>query len=109
MKNLFFTFAIIFMGIFLGVQSAQAGNDKGKKTYDTACFVCHATGVANAPKFGDKDAWAPRIKKGMDTLTEHALKGFQGDKGTMPAKGGRTDLSDEDVIAAVAYMTSKSQ
>ena len=90
------------------VFSGQAMAD-GKGTYDSACFACHATGAAGSPKFGDKAAWAPRIAKGMDMLNEHAVKGFKGDKGFMPAKGGRSDLSDADVQAAVDYMTSNSQ
>lgn len=77
----------------------------GKQTYDTACFVCHATGAAGAPLLGDKTAWAPRIAKGSATLIDHALYGFQG----MPAKGGRIDLSDEAVTAAIAYMIIESR
>jgi len=94
------------------LQTAEAGaaaGDKGKKVYDTACVVCHQTGVGGAPKFGDKAAWADRIAKGEATLSEHALKGFQGKAGTMPPKGGRADLSDEDVKAAVSYMVEASQ
>ena len=88
--------------------SGQAMAD-GKATYDSACFACHATGAAGAPKFGDKAAWAPRIAKGMDVLKKHAKEGFKGDAGFMPAKGGRADLADADVDAAVEYMTSNSQ
>ena len=88
----------------LGLAS-QAFAD-GKTTYQQTCFACHGTGAAGAPKAGDKAAWAPRIAKGMATLDEHALKGFKGSKGFMPAKGGRADLSDADVKAAVAYMVS---
>ncbi len=77
---------------------------KGKEVYDSACFICHTSGVAGAPKLGDKEAWAPRIARGKDTLYEHALKGFMGDKGMMPAKGGRADIADEDIKAAVDYM-----
>lgn len=81
----------------------------GEKTYKTACIACHGTGAAGAPKMGDKAAWAPRIKKGSDTLHTHALKGFKGSKGFMPAKGGRMDMSDADVKAAVDYMVSHSK
>ena len=89
--------------------SAPAVMADGKATYDMACFACHATGAAGAPKMGDKDAWAPRIAKGMDTLTLHAKEGFKGDSGFMPAKGGNPSLSDEDVAAAVEYMVSQSK
>jgi cytochrome c5 len=88
--------------------SGQAMAD-GKGTYDTACFACHAVGAAGSPKFGDKAAWAPRIAKGLDVLKQHAIEGFKGETGFMPAKGGRADLSDADVHAAVEYMTSNSQ
>ncbi|MDH5784206.1 MAG: c-type cytochrome [Chromatiales bacterium] len=88
--------------------SGQAMAD-GKATYDSACFACHATGAAGAPKLGDKAAWAARIAKGMDMLKQHAREGFKGDAGFMPAKGGRADLADADVDAAVEYMVSNSQ
>ena len=81
---------------------------RGKEVYDSACFVCHATGVAGAPKLGDATGWAPRVKQGSDTLYGHAIKGFMGEAGLMPPKGGRMDYSDEDVKAAVDYMVSES-
>lgn len=86
-----------------------AGADRGKATYDSSCGVCHGAGIAGAPKFGDKAAWAPRIAKGAETLHTHALKGFQGKAGTMPAKGGNASLPDADVKAAVDYMMSKAK
>jgi len=89
--------------------AATAANEKGKQVYDTVCMACHAAGVAGAPKFGDKAAWAPRIAQGMDLLHEHSIKGFMGKAGMMPPKGGRADLPDEDVMAAVDYMVSAAQ
>jgi cytochrome c5 len=68
-------------------------------------MVCHGTGVAGAPKFGDKAAWAPRIKAGLDALHASALKG----KGAMPPKGGNPALSDADVAAAVDYMVAAAK
>jgi len=85
--------------------SASAADDAGKKTYDAACAACHATGVAGSPKFADKEAWKPRIDLGKDALYATSLKG----KGAMPAKGGRADLSDDDVKAAVDYMVSNAK
>ncbi|OGB27202.1 MAG: cytochrome C [Burkholderiales bacterium RIFCSPLOWO2_02_FULL_57_36] len=82
--------------------------DAGKKLYDTACQVCHTPGIAGAPKFGDKAAWAERIKQGDKVLYEHAIKGFQGKAGFMPPKGG-SSASDEEVKAAVDYMTAASK
>ena len=81
------------------------GAADGKKVYDTACALCHAAGVAGAPKTGDKTAWAPRIKIGLDTLHQSALKG----KGAMPPKGGNAALSDADVMAAVDYLVSQAK
>lgn len=81
----------------------------GEAVYNSACVACHGAGVAGAPKFGDAAAWADRIAKGEDTLYKHAIEGFQGDAGLMPAKGGRTDLSDEEVKAAVDYMIENSK
>jgi len=89
------------------IPSAQAANGKG--TYDKACMACHAAGVAGAPKLGDKAAWGPRIAQGNDTLYTHAIKGFQGKKGFMPAKGGNAALSDADVKAAVDYMVGQGK
>jgi len=89
------------------IPSAKAADGKG--TYDKACMACHAAGVAGAPKLGDKAAWGPRIAQGNDTLYGHALKGFQGKKGFMPAKGGNASLADADVKAAVDFMVGKAK
>ena len=86
------------------VTAAPAKPD-GKKTYDTACMACHATGAANAPKLGDKAAWAPRIKTGTEALYTSVLMG----KGAMPPKGGNATLADADVKAAVDYMVAGSK
>ena len=85
--------------------AAGADLAKGKSIYDMACFVCHMTGAAGAPKLGDKAAWAPRIAQGMDALVHSALNG----KNAMPPKGGRADLSDDDIKAGVAYIVSQGQ
>jgi cytochrome c5 len=91
------------------VPSANAAGDKGEATYNASCVACHGAGVAGAPKLGDKAAWGPRIAQGMAKLEEHALKGFQGKAGMMPAKGGNPALADADVKAAVAFMADKSK
>ena len=83
---------------------AVAGKPDGKKVYDTTCMACHATGAAGAPKYGDKTAWGPRIKTGMDALYASSLKG----KGAMPPKGG-SSLPDADVKAAVDYMVAAAK
>ena len=74
--------------------------------YKNVCAACHDTGAGGAPK-SDKAAWAPRIAQGLDTLVKHAVEGFQGAGGIMPAKGGRADLTDEQVKVTVEYMVNK--
>ncbi len=83
-----------------GAATAAKGDPaKGKAVYDAHCVACHASGVAGAPKFGDKAAWEKRIAQGYDTLVTHATKGI----GAMPPKGG-ADISDADLANAVAYL-----
>jgi len=89
--------------------AAGAELTDGKSVYESACVACHATGLAGAPRIGDAAAWAPRIAQGLATLEQHAIGGFQGGAGVMPAKGGRTDLSDDAVRAAVEHMVSLSR
>jgi cytochrome c5 len=84
-------------------------SDLGKKVFGNVCSMCHASGVAGAPKPGDKADWGPRIAQGQDILYKHALEGFTGAKGMMPARGGSTTLKDEEVKAAVDYMVAQSQ
>ena len=86
--------------------AAAAGPAKsGKEIWQGTCQACHASGLLGAPKIGDKSAWAPRIAKGMDMLKNHALHGFN----QMPAKGGNTALTDEDVVKALEYMVGQSK
>jgi cytochrome c5 len=82
--------------------------DAGKTLYNAACVACHGAGIAGAPKFADKAAWAPRVKQGTATLYEHAIKGFQGKAGMMPPKGGSA-ASDDEVKAAVDYMANAAK
>ncbi|MFY8062303.1 MAG: c-type cytochrome [Usitatibacteraceae bacterium] len=94
-------------GIPAAIPAAAAAGAKpagGEGIYKASCAACHSPGVAGAPKSGDKAAWAPRIAQGKDTLYKHAIGGFQGKGGVMPAKGGNTTLSDADVKSAVDYM-----
>jgi cytochrome c5 len=84
---------------------AAGGAADGKKVYDTTCTACHTAGVANAPKPGDKAAWAPRIKQGTDALVQSVLKG----KGAMPPKAGNPALTDAEIRAAIDFMVSQSK
>ena len=84
--------------------------EAGRLVWRETCVRCHGTGLAGAPRITDREAWAPRIAKGMDVLVQHALNGFQGPTGTeMPARGGNPDLTDEQVALAVAFVTSRSR
>jgi len=87
---------------------AGAGAETGKALYNAACVACHGAGIAGAPKFGDKGAWAARIQQGNPVLYEHAIKGFQGKAGVMPPKGG-SSAPDNDVKSAVDYMVSAAK
>lgn len=84
--------------------AAAGAGQGGEAVYTKACIVCHSTGVAGAPKVGDKAAWEPRLAQGMDTLVSTALKG----KGAMPPKGGHASLSNAEIKAAIEYMLGKS-
>jgi len=72
----------------------------GQEVYNSICMACHTTGIAGAPKYGNKDAWTPRIAKGESTLVQHALNGIN----AMPPRGGNPDLSDEEIKGAVQYI-----
>jgi len=80
----------------------------GKSVYGKTCALCHAAGIAGAPKPGNKDEWGPRIAQGKETLYKHAMEGFTGSKGAMPARGGNSKLTDEEVKAAVDFMADQS-
>ena len=90
------------------IQVAAASID-GASVYQSACMACHAAGIAGAPRVGDVAGWADRIAQGADTLYAHAIQGFQGKAGVMPAKGGNMALSDDEVEAAVDHMVAESQ
>ena len=92
------------------MQKAEAVKTDGKPRsgeaiYASVCKACHETGVAGAPKTGDKAAWAPRLASGMAALLKSAANG----KGAMPARGGAPDLSDDELKAAVAFLTGKAK
>jgi cytochrome c5 len=89
----------------LAITASGAALADGAKTYKEACQACHMTGAAGSPKLDDKAAWAPRIAQGKDALYANAING----KGAMPAKGGRADLSDDAIKAAVDYMIAQAK
>jgi cytochrome c5 len=88
--------------------AAAGGAVDGAKVYNGLCAGCHAVGAGGAPKAGDQGAWGPRIAKGKDTLYNHAINGFQGNNGVMPARGGNPKLTDDEVKAAVDHLVKLS-
>ena len=80
----------------------------GPQVYNEACIACHGAGIGGAPVLGDAAAWEARIARGAETLSNHAINGYTGEAGYMPPKGGRMDLSDEEIIEAVNYMIDES-
>lgn len=85
--------------------SVPAAAADGKAVYDKTCAVCHAAGVANAPKLGDKAAWATRASTGRDALSATVVKG----KGAMPPKGGHAQLTEDEIKAAVDFMLAAAK
>ena len=80
-----------------------ATTKSGADVYKAACFACHETGVARAPRLGDRQEWSFRLNYGMDILYRSALQG----RGGMPAMGGHPEFSDDEIRAAVDYMVSQ--
>ena len=89
-----------------GPTVALAVPKNGKQLFEQVCSTCHGPGLVGAPKAGDKMAWASAIAEGKASLYQHALHGYTGKTGTMPAKGGRTDLPDALIKQGVDYMLS---
>lgn len=89
-------------------QVAFGGSTDGELIYNNACAACHGTGAGGAPKL-ERAAWTARLAQGTDTLIRHAIEGFQGDAGLMPARGGNPALTDEQVAASVHWMLDHLQ
>ena len=94
--------------VVLAEAGAASGNLSGQQVFAQVCKTCHETGLAGAPKAGDKAAWAPRIAEGENTLVQHAIAGYQGKTGVMPPKGGNPDLTDDEVHRAVVYLADQA-
>jgi cytochrome c5 len=88
--------------------TSPKGNLTGEQVFQSLCKTCHEAGIAGAPKVGDKAAWDVSIKKGYETLVQHAINGIQEAGKAMPPKGGNPDLSDGEVQRAVVYMANRS-
>ena len=88
----------------IGAAGAAGGAAKsGEEIVKEVCGACHVPGIANAPKLGDKAAWAPRLKQGLNGLMQAVLKG----KGAMPPRAG-SSLSDEELSRAVVFMANQA-
>jgi len=92
--------------VVMAEASAPHGSLSGEQVFAQVCKTCHETGLAGAPKAGDKAAWGPRIAEGEKTLVQHAIGGYQGKTGVMPPRGGSTDLTDDEVHRAVVYLAN---
>ena len=88
-------------------QVAYGGTTDGKTIFGNLCSACHGTGAGGAPMISNKAQWAPRLAQGVDTLVKHAIEGYNGSAGMMPAKGGNPALSDEQVKATVEWMITQ--
>jgi len=89
--------------------SVFADAARGQGVYMNFCASCHAGGIAGAPRVGDQPAWAERSVKGVDAMVSNAINGYQGKSGFMPARGGNSALTDEEVSSAVMYMLEQSR
>jgi cytochrome c5 len=87
-----------------GAPPAAPGQRSGEEIVKASCAACHQAGIANAPKIGDKAAWAPHFKSGLNGMLAVAIKG----KGAMPPRGGVADLSDLELTRAIVYMANQS-
>jgi cytochrome c5 len=94
--------------VVLAEAGAAKGSQTGEQVFQSVCKTCHEAGIAGAPKVGDKSAWAPSIRKGYETLVQHAINGFQEPGKVMPPRGGSPDLADVEVQRAVVFMANKS-
>jgi len=107
-------FAAGLFGFFLsscgnsGHKELSVNLENGKVIYNKACIACHWKGVAGAAALTDKPRWEEIGAKGMTALQKHAIEGFQGDYGVMPAKGTCTDCSDQDLYDAIGYMLNEA-
>lgn len=97
---------VVFLGVLAAAMTAvspavRGGSDPdGRAVYSAVCARCHATGEYGSPKLGDRTAWQPRLHLGVDHLLDQAIDGL----GAMPPRGGKDDLADAELRAAIVYM-----
>ena len=102
--NKFLILVLMLALPFVFSSTVAADTAQGQGIYMNFCAPCHASGVAGAPKTGDKAAWGARAKLGLDAMVASVIKG----KGAMPPKGGQMSLTDGDIKSAVQYMLEKT-
>ncbi|MCY4045163.1 MAG: c-type cytochrome [Cellvibrionales bacterium] len=100
-----YALGLVLFSVWLLTACKEAPPPPGETVWMANCKVCHETGLAGAPIIGNKVAWTKRLTRGQESLYAHAINGW----GDMPARGGNTGLTDEQVKQAVDYMLSKSQ
>lgn len=102
-KRIYFTL-LMSMAVFACSESTQKSTESsiGATVYQSTCIACHSNGINGAPIFGNSKMWASRVSKGEAQLINNAINGYS----LMPAKGGATSLTDDEVSAAVKYMLS---
>ena len=109
-RFIFSALCAFFVCSICSTVASASDSAAGKALYDSkSCMACHNTGLSGAPKLGDKKAWEPRIAQGVDLLVSHAVNGFAGSAGTMPAKGDDATLTDAQIGDIVAYMVEKAK
>jgi len=81
----------------------------GPQVYNQACVACHGAGIGGAPTVGQSANWSTRVAQGANVLRDHVINGYQGTAGYMPPKGGRIDLSDDEIMSAMEYMLEQSR
>lgn len=108
MKHLF-TLPLVSVAFFCFAATLPAETAKGEGIYLNFCASCHAGGIAGAPKVGDQAAWQERSAAGTAAMVANSIKGYRGESGFMPARGGNSALTDDEVSAAVMYMLEQSK
>jgi cytochrome c5 len=84
-------------------EAAASGPRSGEEVFGQYCTACHTAGVMGAPKINNADDWKPRLAQGMDTVLKHAINGYN----AMPPKGTCADCSEDEIKAAIEYMTAE--
>jgi cytochrome c5 len=102
-----FSLAILLFSCGEKVKTTQVKPSAGEKLWKANCAVCHQQGLGGAPMIGNNVQWKKRVEQGLPVLFQHAINGYSGATGEMPARGGNEELSDEQIKLAVTYMVEQ--